>query len=280
MPGEVRAAVSDLQIVEKILGYTFRHGALLREAFTHPSKLDEVSFERIEWVGDAVLDFHVVRYCWHRWSGDLGPGHLTELKGACVSNETLAALAVELDLDRFLVYDHPQLETNMRLYRERVVAAKEKELLEAEQEAREPRPYWLTLDPPKVRSSRVTPASWAFRRLTHLMPPQQAVADIVESLFGAVYIDSGFDPVVPQQLFDRILAPFLAKWISPTKLKIDAIRVLLETAQAAQCDDGTCIALRRSCPPAADPSFLPQFRMPLRRSKRASILALASWSSA
>lgn len=61
-----------------------------------------------------------------------------------------------------------------------------------------------------------------------------------------MYIDSGFDPVVPQQVFDKILAPFLAKWISPTKLKIDAIRVLLETAQAAQCDDGGCIVLRRS----------------------------------
>lgn len=155
-PGEVCAAASDLQVVETTLGYTFRHGALLREAFTHPSKLDEVSFERIEWVGDAVLDFHVVRYCWHRWSGDLGPGHLTELKGACVSNETLAALAVELNLDRFLVYDPPQLETNMRLYRERVVAAKEKELREAAQEAREPRPYWLTLDPPKVRPSGIS----------------------------------------------------------------------------------------------------------------------------
>ncbi|GAA5984285.1 hypothetical protein JCM10908_006124 [Rhodotorula pacifica] len=213
VPGEVRAVVSEYRVVENTLGYVFRHGALLREAFTHPSKLDEVSFERTEWLGDSVLDFHVVRYCWHRWSGDLGPGHLTELKGACVSNETLAALAVDLDLDRFLVYDHPQLETNMRLYRERIVAAKEKELLEAEQEVRDPRPYWLTLDPPK------------------------AVADIIESLFGAVYIDSGFDPVVPQQLFDEILAPFFAKWISPTKLKIDAIRVLLETAQASQCDD-------------------------------------------
>lgn len=68
----------------------------------------------------------------------------------------------------------------------------------------------------------------------------------MESLFGAVYIDSGFDPVVPQQVFDTILAPFLAKWISPTKLKIDAIRVLLETAQAAQCDDGECIVFRGS----------------------------------
>lgn len=137
--------------MESVLGYTFRHASLLQEAFTHPSKLDMVSFERAEWLGDSVLDFHVVRYCWARWGGDLGPGHLTELKGGCVSNETLAALAVELNLDRFLIYDHPQLETNMRLYRERVIAAKAKELKEAAEEAREPRPYWLTADPPKVR---------------------------------------------------------------------------------------------------------------------------------
>lgn len=66
----------------------------------------------------------------------------------------------------------------------------------------------------------------------------QAVADIIESLFGAVYIDSGFDPAAPQQIFDHCLAPFFQKWISPTSLKLDCIRILLERAQAAQCDDG------------------------------------------
>lgn len=59
-----------------------------------------------------------------------------------------------------------------------------------------------------------------------------------------MYIDSGFDPAAPQQIFDHCLAPFFQKWISPTSLKLDAIRILLERAQAAQCDDGESLVLQ------------------------------------
>lgn len=92
-----------------------------------------------------------MRWTWRRWGEELGPGTLTELKGGCVSNDTLAALAVELDLDKFLIYNHPTLEINIKLYRERLLEAREKEFKEAAAEQRRLRPYWLTLDPPKVR---------------------------------------------------------------------------------------------------------------------------------
>ncbi|BGP08421.1 Dicer-like protein 1 [Rhodotorula toruloides] len=211
--GEEREVEGERTLIEKAIGWKFRHAFLATEAFTHPSRLDMVSFERTEWLGDAILDVCVVRWTWKRWGEELGPGTLTELKGGCVSNDTLAALAVELDLDNFLIYNHPTLEINIKLYRERLLEAREKEFKEAAEEQRSLRPYWLTLDPPK------------------------AVADIIESLFGAVYIDSGFDPAAPQQIFDHCLAPFFQKWISPTSLKLDCIRILLERAQAAQCDD-------------------------------------------
>ncbi|GAA6000094.1 hypothetical protein JCM10207_006049 [Rhodosporidiobolus poonsookiae] len=211
-PGPVVQVEGEYLAVEEALGYTFKHGNLVVEAFTHPSKLDMVSFERCEWLGDSVLDYYVVRYAWNRWN-DLSEGHLTEMKGGCVSNETLAALAVELNLDRFLIYEHDQLEINIRLYRERIVQAKEKEHREAREEQRQLQPYWLCLDPPK------------------------AVADIVESLFGALFLDSGFDPVAAQNAFDTMLVPFLSTYVTPTSLKVDAIRTLLEMAQSFSCDD-------------------------------------------
>ena len=160
-----------------------------------------------------VLDLSVIRWCWKKWGGELSEGMLTELKGACVSNETLAALAVELDLDNFLVHASDGLALNMRLYRERIVLAHEKELAAAAAEQRPLRPYWQTLDPPK------------------------AIADIVESLFGAVYLDSGFDPAAVQLVFDTCVAPWLARWITPTSIKVDSIRLLLERAQAGGCHD-------------------------------------------
>jgi hypothetical protein len=77
--------------------------------------------------------------------------YLFLLAGGCVSNETLAALAIELNLDRFLDLDNETLAINLRLYRQRIEKAKATEFREAEAEQRPLRPYWLTLDPPKVR---------------------------------------------------------------------------------------------------------------------------------
>ena len=41
-----------------------------------------------------ALDLLVIRYCWTRW-GQLSPGQMTDLKGAMVGNEALAAIAIE-----------------------------------------------------------------------------------------------------------------------------------------------------------------------------------------
>jgi hypothetical protein len=56
-PGERVPATSEHRQVEAILGYNFKHGELVKEAFSHPSKIDQVSFERSEWLGDAVRRF-------------------------------------------------------------------------------------------------------------------------------------------------------------------------------------------------------------------------------
>ncbi|GAA5925102.1 hypothetical protein JCM10213_000533 [Rhodosporidiobolus nylandii] len=220
-PAPVEPAPPDFAPVEQALGYRFKHGSLLVEALTHPSKTGTVSFERLEFLGDAILDFHVLRWGWEACGSTLTEGHLTELKGGVVANETLAALAVELGLDRFLQFDHEGLAINMRLYRERIEMAKAAEIQRVEYEEegspeekkRKLRPYWLTLDPPK------------------------AVADIVESLFGALFVDSGFDPAAAQKAFDAMLVPFVNVWVSPVKLKIDSIRKLLEKAQTNKCDE-------------------------------------------
>ncbi|KAI5479849.1 endoribonuclease Dicer [Pseudohyphozyma bogoriensis] len=218
-PIETRVIAERPIAIEEKLNRQFTHAHLLTEALTHPSTLNAAaSFQRLEWLGDSLLDFLVVRYCWAKWGGTLPPGHLTELKGAMVSNETLAALAVELELDSYMAYDNPLLTTTIKAYRSRITKAKETEIREAEEEGRELRPFWLLLDAPK------------------------AVADLIESCFGAVFVDSGFDPAAPQATFDHLLVPFYEKWVSPTKLRIDAIRILLELAQANACEDVTHIS--------------------------------------
>lgn len=53
-PGEEGAPPEELRKVEDIVGYRFKFGGLLREALTHPSKIDQVSFQRFEFMGDSV----------------------------------------------------------------------------------------------------------------------------------------------------------------------------------------------------------------------------------
>jgi endoribonuclease Dicer len=58
-PGPQVSAPEQYRQVEEIFGYRFKHGGLVKEAFTHPSKLAEISFERSEFLGDSVRRFYL-----------------------------------------------------------------------------------------------------------------------------------------------------------------------------------------------------------------------------
>lgn len=75
----------------------FRDPALLELALTHASTQGEVHNERLEFLGDAVLDLIVAEEL-YRAAPELSEGEMTELKASLVSRRTLATVAVELDL--------------------------------------------------------------------------------------------------------------------------------------------------------------------------------------
>ena len=72
------------------------------EAFTHPSyanehRLKNHDYERLEFLGDAVLQYHVSRHIYDLYP-DLPEGRLTKLRAKLVREESLARFARELDL--------------------------------------------------------------------------------------------------------------------------------------------------------------------------------------
>ncbi len=91
--------------VEARLGYTFRKPELLRLALTHPSYAHEHPQEggeahhnqRLEFLGDAVLDFLVAAWLYERFP-DLPEGTLTRLRATLVCTESLANLARDLQV--------------------------------------------------------------------------------------------------------------------------------------------------------------------------------------
>ena len=75
----------------------FTDPALLELALTHASTQGERHNERLEFLGDAVLDLIVAEELFAA-DPQLSEGSMTELKASLVSRRTLASVAVELDL--------------------------------------------------------------------------------------------------------------------------------------------------------------------------------------
>ncbi len=82
------------------LGYAFNDPELLDQALTHRS-LGARNNERLEFLGDAILDF-VVAELLYRAEPDAHEGRLTRLRAHLVRRETLAAIARDLNLGEVL----------------------------------------------------------------------------------------------------------------------------------------------------------------------------------
>jgi len=94
-----RVKLSAIQQAEKVLGYTFKNPALLKEALTHSSIADRRvdSNERMEFLGDAVLDLVICEDLFKRFPQHM-EGDLTKLKSSVVSRRTCAEVSKETGL--------------------------------------------------------------------------------------------------------------------------------------------------------------------------------------
>lgn len=82
------------------LGHAFNDPGLLDQALTHRS-CGAHNNERLEFLGDAILDF-VVAELLYQFEPDAHEGRLTRLRAHLVRRETLAAIARDLNLGEVL----------------------------------------------------------------------------------------------------------------------------------------------------------------------------------
>ncbi|OJI09246.1 MAG: ribonuclease III [Candidatus Vogelbacteria bacterium CG10_big_fil_rev_8_21_14_0_10_49_38] len=98
----------DLSTFEQIIGFKFKNRDLLKRAFLHRSYLNEhkeVNLdhnERLEFLGDAVLELAVTDWLYHHYP-DKQEGDLTAYRAALVNTNALAEAAVGLDLNGHLL---------------------------------------------------------------------------------------------------------------------------------------------------------------------------------
>ena len=97
-----------IKILQESIGYVFVDASLLLEALTHKSYSNEQPEgttpcnERLEFLGDAVLDLVVSRFVFQRYP-QAQEGELTRIRAEVVSEKGLAVVARRLQLGRYLL---------------------------------------------------------------------------------------------------------------------------------------------------------------------------------
>ncbi|KAI1300586.1 hypothetical protein F5Y03DRAFT_363829 [Xylaria venustula] len=178
--------------IEKKMGYKFTYPRLLRSAFTHPSygSIYEgiPNYQRLEFLGDALLDMVCVDYLFHKYPG-ADPQWLTEHKMAMVSNQFLGCLCVSLNLQKHMVSMDASLHKEITDYVILITEARSQaeEAAEAAGLGRTDyaRNYWM-------REKR----------------PPKALPDILEAYIGALFVDSEYDYREVQRFFDVHVRPY------------------------------------------------------------------------
>jgi len=131
----------------KTLKYRFGDAGLLRQALTHRSAAG-INNERLEFLGDAVLDF-VISEAIFTARPEASEGDLSKLRSSLVKDTTLAAIAQELGLGEHLLLGSGEKKTG------------------------------------------------GHRR-------ESILADALEAIFGAAFLDSGFDAA--RDIIERVFA--------------------------------------------------------------------------
>ena len=116
---EIEALKSRLKLAidEADLEKAFLHSSYINES---PEKLD--SNERLEFLGDAVIELAVSDYLFGRFKA-LSEGELTKIKSVVVSGPVLAEKAKELGLDKCLLLGKGEAEAGGRERRSILAAA-------------------------------------------------------------------------------------------------------------------------------------------------------------
>jgi len=99
--------IENLEVLEERLGHTFKNKDFIIEALTHRSFLNEhadfpyTHNERLEFLGDAVLELSVTEHLFRTYANP--EGELTNWRAALVNAKTLAGIANQLKFEEFLL---------------------------------------------------------------------------------------------------------------------------------------------------------------------------------
>ena len=97
----------NLDELEQIIGYAFKDKTLLEQAMVHRSyaaEHPEITYdnERLEFLGDAVLELVMTHILFHAYGNEYSEGDLTRMRALLVNETQLARQAETLKIGKFL----------------------------------------------------------------------------------------------------------------------------------------------------------------------------------
>ncbi|KAJ1562210.1 Dicer-like protein 1 [Nowakowskiella sp. JEL0078] len=218
--------------VQDIIKYKFKNPCYIVEALTHGSSCDDVSsYQRLEFLGDAVflqLDIYF---------GNI-PKYLQEDLATCVMHALTIGFLLALWQTWDFTFTYSTLTQPYKLKNNESIRIFCDELHIMQPNFPECMP---TNYPPPLEILNVLNDSKVFNPSKYHywmdLDPPKPVSDIMESLLGAVFLDSGFDVERVWKVMQALWQPWVDLFISPLSVKRTPERELREILNNNQCSD-------------------------------------------
>lgn len=202
---------------ENSIGYRFRSKLYLVEALTHasyhPNRITPC-YQRLEFLGDAVLDFLVTQHLYFR-HGKLSPGDLTDIRQALVNNNIFVVIAVKKDFNKYLKEMSPTL---FKIIENFITFVDDEN-----EERKQNHPNEVSADPFVIVSEENAEGIEA----------PKVLGDIFESVAGAVFLDSGMDLTKIWGVYYRMMKPYIDHY--SVNIPMNPIREIHEKSYKVEC---------------------------------------------
>ena len=93
----------------RTINYNFANNALLKQALTHCSASSKNN-ERLEFLGDSILNMVIAEAIYHKFPQE-SEGKLSRLRASLVKGDTLADIALEIELGDYLYLGQGELKS-------------------------------------------------------------------------------------------------------------------------------------------------------------------------
>nr|AVK59458.1 Dicer-2-PA [Nezara viridula] len=202
--GDVNDVLIMPEVLESILGYRFQDRSYLLQALTHCSYRQNFTdcYQRLEFLGDAILDFLITSYIYNRCK-NISPGELTDLRSALVNNVTFACLSVRYGFHKFML----------------TKACKLTDIIKRFVEHQEKRNHKIGAEILFLLSENEVKAA-------EIVDVPKVLGDLFESLAAAIYLDSGKSLNTVWKIFYRLMHNEIEEFIG--NIPKNSIRLLYE----------------------------------------------------